>query len=295
MNFSRKLMRLLPPDLANQVRMALFRIHGGLHRMAFRNIPEPSGGWPTLLQISVLKSGTHLLDQILTGFSRVSPFSPRALYLKSYDHKTGIPYNADDIVCSLGVYRPLEVVKAHLSSDPVLTQYINASNFLTYFIYRDPRDVVVSLAYYGFVDAASDTRLTFNSLPMEQRIHHLIVGADYGQFHFAGINAFYRKFMGWLECPFVLHLRYEDLIHHRQEALQRIVDYFLKRIDTLPASREQIVQALASNIDPGRSPTFRRGATGDWKTHFSVQHKNLFKEHTDDLLTQLGYEKSNDW
>ena len=33
--------------------------------------------WPILLGISFPKSGTHLLDQILLGFSKVAPFATR--------------------------------------------------------------------------------------------------------------------------------------------------------------------------------------------------------------------------
>jgi sulfotransferase 6B1 len=295
LKLARRVLHFLPPDLANRIRASLIRTQAGLHRISFANVPEPQGGWPILLQISVLKSGTHLLDQILTGFSRVSPFSPRALYLKSYDHKTGILYDADVVVHALSNYRPLEIIKAHLFSDPILIEHVSTHNYLTYFIYRDPRDVIVSFAYYGFVEANPDTRLMFQSLSMQERIRHLIIGAHFGQFHFEGINTFYRRFIDWVDCPVILRLRYEDLIHRRQAVLQQITDHFLFRIDTLPVSREQVTRALESNIDPKKSPTFRRGTTGDWKSHFTVEHKNLFKEHTSDLLTQLGYEQNNDW
>jgi sulfotransferase 6B1 len=295
LKFSRKLLNFLPPNLANRIRTSIIRAQAGLHRISFGNLPEPQGGWPILLQLSVLKSGTHLLDQILTGFSRVSPFPPRALYLNSYDRETGIPYGPDAIVRALSNYRPLEVVKAHLFAEPALIQYVNTGNFLTYFVYRDPRDVVVSFAHYGFVEAGPATKLIFDHLSMNERIRDLIVGADFGQIHFEGINHFYSRFTGWLECTSILHLRYEDLIYRRAEALQQIIDHFLHRIETVSVPREQVMRAIESNIDPERSPTFRRGATGDWKRHFTSEHKNLFKNCAGELLIHLGYEQTNDW
>ncbi len=291
----RRLLQSLPPDSANQVRTSLIRAQAGWHRLTFKAPPEPTDGWPLILQISVVKSGTHLLDQILTGFSHVSPFSPRALYLQAYDHQAGVPYDVGRVAHALSKYHPLEVVKCHISSDPVLVRSVDTRNFLTYFLYRDPRDVIVALAYRGFLEAPPEAKSRFYSLPMEERIRHLIVGVDFGRFCFSGINALYYRLLGWSDYPFVLSLRYEDLIHHRQDALQQIVDHFLHRIDTLPFSREQIIRALEANIDPKRSPTFRRGATGDWKTHFTTEHKKLFKEHTGDLLIQLGYEKDTNW
>jgi hypothetical protein len=295
LKYTRKFLGLLPQDLANQMRTFVFRAQAGLHRIPFRNIPAPQAGWPILLQISVLKSGTHLLDQILTGFSRLSPFSPRALYLSPPVTLTGGLYEKDYYVRALQKYQPLDIVKGHIYSSPTIADYINTPNFLTYFIYRDPRDVLVSRAYYGLGRASKNAHDVFYSLPIEQRIHDLIVGAEYGQFRVGRFNNFYRNYIGWLDCRFILHIRYEDLIHHRREELGRIVDHFLARVDTLPASRDQLIQAVESNINPGRSPTFRKGGTGDWKTHFSAEHKKLFKEQTGDLLIKLGYESDHDW
>ena len=63
----------------------------------------------------------------------------------------------------------------------------------------------------------------------------------------------------------------------------------------MPASRDQIIDALETNIDPQRSPTFRSGKTGEWKKYFNDEHKNLFKDVAGDLLVQLGYEKDDNW
>lgn len=39
----------------------------------------------------------------------------------------------------------------------------------------------------------------------------------------------------------------------------------------------------------------RKGKTGDWKAHFSVEHKYIFKKLAGDALISLGYEKDMDW
>ena len=90
-------------------------------------------------------------------------------------------------------------------------------------------------------------------------------------------------------------MRFEDLIHRRRETLGKITDHFLNRVDSLPTAREQIIDALEANIDPKRSPTFRSGKTGNWKEHFTEEHKKLFKEVAGDVLVRLGYEKNNIW
>ena len=40
---------------------------------------------------------------------------------------------------------------------------------------------------------------------------------------------------------------------------------------------------------------YRKGVHGDWKNHFNDDHIRYFKEHYNDLLIQLGYEKDENW
>jgi hypothetical protein len=130
---------------------------------------------------------------------------------------------------------------------------------------------------------------------MEQRISMLINGKVGGEKIHDNVAELASVFMGWLGEPFVCSIRFEDLIHDRKNALGRIADHFLQRVDTLPATRSEIVDALQANIDPRHSPTFRSGNTGGWREHFTEEHKRSFKELGGDLLIQLGYEKNNDW
>ena len=64
-------------SLKSALRRVVFQAEKDLQRLRFSSLSEPVGGWPVLLGISFPKSGTHLLDQILLGFSRVAPFSRR--------------------------------------------------------------------------------------------------------------------------------------------------------------------------------------------------------------------------
>jgi hypothetical protein len=47
--------------------------------------------------------------------------------------------------------------------------------------------------------------------------------------------------------------------------------------------------------DEDQKSHYRKGLPGDWMDHFNGQHKRYFKEHYNDLLVKLGYEKDNDW
>jgi hypothetical protein len=89
-------------------------------------------------------------------------------------------------------------------------------------------------------------------------------------------------------------IHFEDLVNDRRATLNRVVDHFLRRVP-LPVSRALILNALEASINPGRSPTFRSGKTGEWKKLFTSGHKKIFREVAGDLLVKLGYEKDHDW
>jgi len=40
---------------------------------------------------------------------------------------------------------------------------------------------------------------------------------------------------------------------------------------------------------------FRKGTSGDWKNHFTDEHKEYFKKKFDDITVRLGYTTDNNW
>ena len=108
------------------------------------------------------------------------------------------------------------------------------------------------------------------------------------------IAARFAPYVDWLNHPEVLTIHFEDLINARTATLTRIMDHFLTRA-SLPSTRQLILDSLESSINPSRSPTFRSGKTGEWKQHFTEEHKKIFKDIAGDLLIKLGYEKNNAW
>jgi hypothetical protein len=52
--------------------------------------------------------------------------------------------------------------------------------------------------------------------------------------------------------------------------------------------------AIADRLFGGTS-TFREGAIGGWRRHFTEEHKTVCKDVIGDLLIDLGYERDRDW
>jgi hypothetical protein len=105
----------------------------------------------------------------------------------------------------------------------------------------------------------------------------------------------YEGYLGWLEQPAALCLRFEDLILDRPAALNRILDYLVERGFTPRLPREQEIAILERAIAPKKSGTFRKGQPGNWREHFSEANKAFFKEQAGDLLIRLGYETDDRW
>ncbi len=266
-------------------------------RFASQHAPVSGGDWPSLLGISFPKSGTHLLDQILLGFSTVAPFSKRVhSFYAEYEGESGrkrSPEQALDWLDSLGSG---DIASTHLFARPDAVKRVCSPKFVPYFIFRDPRDVVVSHVFYVTdMEARHVHHAYYQALPdFNARLNVSILGRSDTEVEFSNIADRFAPYLGWLDQPEVLAIHFEDLILDRASALARIMDHFLARAP-LPAARQLILNSLEISINPKKSPTFRSGKTGEWKKYFTDEHKKIFKGAAGDLLVKLGYEKNNDW
>jgi len=163
----------------------------------------------------------------------------------------------------------------------------------TLFIYRDPRDQLISFIYWR-------KRLTLDKYSMDECIFS---GIEHGvrELYFnwpgiIGIDYFYRSFMPWIQSSIVYSVRFEDLVGPRGggslECQVRELENIAQHIG-LSVTPEQ-VKTVAENLF-GRFTTFREGQIGSWKKHFNEEHKKVFKHVAGQLLIDLGYEKDFDW
>ncbi len=265
-----------------------------MQRLRFASSPA---NLPVLLGISFPKSGTHLLDQILLGFANVAPYAKRVhSFYAEYEGESGIKREPEKALAWLDSLRPCDVASAHLFARPEAIARVCTPKIAPYFIFRDPRDVVVSHVFYVTdMEARHVHHDYYQSLPdFNSRLKVSILGRPDSNVEFSNIADRFEPYLGWLNRPEVLTIHFEDLIHHRESTLTSIMDHLLSRV-TLPASRQLILNSLEASINPTKSPTFRSGKTGEWKKHFTEEHKKIFKGVAGDLLVNLGYEKDNNW
>jgi sulfotransferase 6B1 len=280
--------------LKSSLRSKVYHIEKLTQRFRFGSQPHEL---PVLLSISFPKSGTHLLDQILLGFSEVAPYAKRLhSFYAEYEGESGRKRSPAQALKWLGSLRPGDIASAHLFAREKVLEHVCSSAFIPYFIFRDPRDVVVSHVFYVTdMEARHVHHDYYQSLSdFNARLRVSILGRADTEIEFPDIADRFAPYLGWLDHGEVLSVHFEDLINDRLAALNHIIDHFLARVP-LPAQRQVILEALEESINPQRSPTFRSGKTGEWRKYFTKEHKKLFKEVAGDLLVKLGYEKSNDW
>lgn len=280
--------------LKSFLRSSVYRAEKSLQRLRF---PTQPANLPILLGISFPKSGTHLLDQILLGFANTSPYARRLhSFYAEYEGDTGKKRDAQQALNWLDSLRPRDIASAHLFARPGVIAKVCTPEFVPYFIFRDPRDVVVSHVFYVTdMEARHVHHDYYQSLPdFNARLNVSILGRPDSGIEFSNIADRFAPYLGWLDRKEVLTIHFEDLIHNRESTLLSITDHLLSRV-TLQTSRELILASLESSINPKKSPTFRSGKTGEWKKHFTEEHKKIFKEVAGDLLIKLGYEKDGNW
>jgi len=288
--------------LANTLRLLRWRVRR--INTALRHGQTTLKNSPVLFGNSVPKSGTHLLAQILSAFPSIGVAVERGMGpILTFERQTGRERTTDELLHDLRQLGPGDVCFGHVVATSEVGEYWRGRNVAHYFMLRDPRDVAVSHAFYIADKATQNVHHTYyKSLgSLDERIQASIQGRPDWQgegeevVRFPDISARYQRYLDWLNEPGVCILRFEEFLGAREEYLGKMLDEAVRRGFCLRTSREGAIQALGNAIQPKKSFTFRKGEAGNWREHFTAEHKEMFKQVAGDLLIQLGYETSLDW
>ncbi|MEW5870906.1 MAG: sulfotransferase domain-containing protein [Chloroflexota bacterium] len=282
---------------AAKERLKIIRWQGRRARAALRWGPEAQSKSPAVLGNAMPKSGSHLIIQVLQGLVHLGPFvNPGFPPVNRSEDNSKQPDAS--VLANIQRMRPGDIAYGYVHSREPFISALAKPGRATIFVYRDPRDMVVSHVFYAtqmHKGHGMHRYYTEQLHTMEARINAAIQGVEQPGSELSPIRKKYENYLGWLEQPAVLCLRFEDLILDREQALGRILDYLADRGFVPPVSRPQAVDALAQAIAPKRSGTFRKGQPGNWREHFTPANIACFKETSGDLLLRLGYEETGDW
>jgi hypothetical protein len=253
---------------------------------------------PILFANAIPKSGTHLLVQILKACTRIGPAVDSGLpAVATFAGESGARRSTPNILHDLDRLRPGDVSFGHLHACPEFAGFFKQRNAAVFFLYRDPRDVVISHVHYVTeIETRHVHHPYYAGLPdFNTRLNTSILGRPELDGLFPDIRARFVPYLRWLTTPAVLLLRFEDLIENRKSKVTEIVTFMETFGFTFSTGRSEAVDCLLRAVDPQHSPTFRTGTAGGWRTHFTAGHKALFKEVAGELLIDLGYERDLSW
>lgn len=250
---------------------------------------------PAVLGNAMPKSGSHLIIQVLQGLTRLGPFvNPGFPPLNRDEANQRVSEAA--LLQAIRSMRSGDIAYGYIPAREPFTSALSQPGRATIFVYRDPRDMLVSHVFYAteiHKGHGMHRYYTEELDSMEARLNAAITGVE--EPHIVGVRERYDGYLGWLDQPEVLCLRFEDLILERERALGCLLDYLAERGFSPRVSRAEALAVFQEAIQPRKSGTFRKGKPGNWREHFTEANKALFKERAGDLLVRLGYEADHDW
>jgi len=255
--------------------------------------PEKLASLPMVFGNAMPKSGSHLLTQILEGLTALGPFINPG-FPPVNRNEDNQPLHSKTVLRNLETMRPGDVRYGYIHSEEPYLSLLTGPGWATVFIYRDPRDMIVSHVFYA---TEMNSRhgmhayYTQKLSSMEERINAAILGVSEPGFELASVRQRYNSYRGWLDQSNILCLKYEDLVLDRESSLGKLLDYIQTRGFQISMPRSDAIHTLMNFIQPKKSGTFRKGIPGNWRDIFTDANKTTFYQATGDLLEDLGYER----
>ena len=228
-----------------------------------------------LFLISIPKSGTHLVYELVAAFGYVlggnSPDNPTggvAYFINSMNPHTATTF-LDFTDSSFNLYHPFMRCPALFS-------------------YRNPLDIVVSEANYYHKDGRSAFWSYLSGMDFDGRVRLLVNDP----FLLGSIRDRVRPFIGWLDVKNVIPVSYEELVGERGSGDGRIQDRLIWSLQLklhVPGDPAD----YANRIYSDKSPTFNSGQLGSHRRALPDAALQEFHSLPQDFMRRLGYLDEN--
>lgn len=175
----------------------------------------------------------------------------------------------------------------HMHPDAFLTSALRNTLIRPIFIYRDPRDCLVSAMHYAFSGKPSHISRYLRNLSHEDALILLLEGGGL----IVPFARWFDAYRNWLDIPEISILRFEDIIGSRgggcdikqRECLEKLVNELGIKIPN------SLFNSALERVFNTRAGTFRKGQIGSWKNSFSTKVNNTFNKEAGHLLKLWGY------
>lgn len=238
-------------------------------------VVAPTGKRQPLFLISIPKSGTHLL----------------------YELARALGYT-DGVVCpdtpTPGTWYCIEYSNSHTRAADFLVDTTRRAPFgnkhhpffraPALFIYRDPRDILVSESNWFHKPENSPLAGYLSGLSREERLLRLVDDP----WLLGSIRDRVGAFIPWLDFPNVIPLSFEELVGARGGGSERA------QLDLIWALQLKLravgrPRDIADKVFNPRSPTFSEGRVGAWREQLTPRVKEKLDGLGTDYLEAYGY------
>lgn len=173
------------------------------------------------------------------------------------------------------------VVKTHQAPTPILKWMLKQGIVKATYLYRDPRDVVVSVYEHGISLRYNHIRHPFSKLDtIEKAIH--------------ASNKWIRVWEKWTSdilSAYTYIVRYEDLLRTTYEVMSRLTDYL--QLNITPQQLETVIEKYKPHrLDAAIVETrlhFNKGQVGNYRDALDDVQRRQVEENFSPILTKMGY------
>jgi len=257
---------------------------------------------PRVFIASFPKSGTHLVELIVQTICSPMPANkPWAGTFMGHSWTTQW-IDTKKTLRRIGFIRDGTYAKGHLGYKSEIENFLFGIGAAVLFVYRDPRDVAVSLAHHILDGKPHGSNEMYQEMGFDATLLAVIQGLGV----YSGILERWAYYAPWLDTTWVLPVKFEDLITNKREKITEIVRYIVGHSANVRGYEatihqsvlDETVEAMVQNSEnTDKSPTFRKGKVGGWKEEFKAAHDIAFKtaDEESQVLIQLGYETDDKW
>ena len=281
---------------------------------------------------SIPKGGTNLLSKVVSlfpgiDFSQISISRPDSLEdlplgnlgmlsvgrdsymgkMSEWNSMTKAPIgvdwpimeNLEKIFFILTMLRNGKYAMGHVPYSNNLSMLLSKMVIKTFLILRDPRDVVISHAFFISKNPYNTSYKLYKHLSTHERIMTSIVGISEDKgfgIKILNIKERIESLLPWMHFNNNCTVFFEKLVGPQGLGSLDMQHQELTKISSHLGFNysHQEIENLASKIFGG-TETFRKGEIGDWKNHMSDEHKDVCKKLIGQILIDLGYEKDLEW
>jgi len=168
------------------------------------------------------------------------------------------------------------VIKVHAGPTPLANSLIKRGTIRPAYIYRDPRDAMLSAYEYGQRGLQKGRANAFSYLTdFETSLNFM---SEYVQISEA-----------WMQCKLALHTRYEDLLNNYDSEAGRLVEFL--GLDAQDAAIQAVVEKYRpESAQPDQKGLhFNKGKIGRFRQKWNGEQQQALAERFGPYLERMGY------